>query len=157
MYSYLHISDEFYLWLLNFINLKRAQNQNRNAKFLWSLKFKKKRNKTFTPLILFSFFLTLQDGLGGRMCGTLLGNLGSHQDDRRTDLIHAFLSFERRCRAKSVVHTRKRETGRKMRKVTQRAKNESGLLSLPSNLYMNPYICIFYVSLYMYPFIYVSL
>ena len=91
------------------------------------------------------------------MCGTLLGNLGSHQDDRRTDLIHAFLSFERRCRAKSVVHTRKRETGRKMRKVTQRAKNESGLLSLPSNLYMNPYICIFYVSLYMYPFIYVSL
>ena len=50
----------------------------------------------------FHFFLTLQDGLGGRMGGALLGNLGSHQDDRRTDLIHAFLSFERRCRAQSV-------------------------------------------------------
>ena len=36
------------------------------------------------------------------MGGALLGNLGSHQDDRRTDLIHAFLSFERRCRAQFV-------------------------------------------------------
>ena len=51
---------------------------------------------------IFIFFLTLQDGLGGRMGGALLGNLGSHQDDRRTDLIHAFLSFERHCRAQSV-------------------------------------------------------